>query len=188
VTAQFRVLKSPLADLLLIDRRIVSDDRGYLDRIYGADELLGVVGGSLSVAQINHTLTAMRGTVRGMHFQMPPRAETKLVTCLRGEVFDVAVDLRRSSPTFLRWYGERLTGESHRTMLIPMGFAHGFQSLTDGCEMLYVHSAVYDPASEGGLHPLDPRLAITWPQQIARISARDASHPMLADDFRGLDL
>ena len=97
-------------------------------------------------------MTASRGTVRGMHFQHPPHAETKFVSCLRGEVFDVAVDLRNGSPTFLHWHAEILSADNHRTLVIPEGFAHGFQTLSDDCEMLYFHTAAYNPEAEGGLN------------------------------------
>lgn len=112
----------------------------------------------------------------------------KLVTCLRGEVFDVAVDLRRGSPTFLQWHGERLSSENNRALLIPEGFAHGFQALTDAVELLYCHSTPYQPHAEAGLHPNDPRLSIAWPQEIADLSPRDGGHPVLTPDFRGVDV
>jgi len=131
-------------------------------------------------------MTARKGTVRGMHFQRPPHAEMKLVSCVRGEVFDVAVDLRRGSPTFLRWHAERLSADNNRALLIPQGFAHGFQALTDDAELIYCHSAAYDAASEGGLNPRDPRLAIAWPLPITELSARDAQAAMLDAAFTGM--
>src|SRR3569833_1669745 len=121
-----------------------------------------------------------------MHFQRTPHAEMKLVSCVRGEVFDVAVDLRRSSPNFHTWHAERLSAENCRAMLIPQGFAHGFQALTDDAELIYCHSAAYDAVSEGGINPRDPKLAIGWPLPIAEMSARDAAAPMLDASFTGL--
>ena len=112
----------------------------------------------------------------------------KLVTCLRGAVWDVAVDLRTGSPTFLAWHGETLSAENHRALLIPPGFAHGFQTLTDEAELLYCHSAAYSPGAEGALNLLDPRLAIDWPRPIGEISERDRDHPRLSADFEGLRL
>jgi dTDP-4-dehydrorhamnose 3,5-epimerase len=97
-------------------------------------------------------MTLRRGTVRGLHFQRPPHAEAKLVTCLHGQVFDVAVDLRAGSPTFLQWHAEELTESNGRSLLIPEGFAHGFQTLSEHCELLYVHSATFVPSSEGGIN------------------------------------
>ncbi len=124
--------------------------------------------------------------MRGLHFQHPPDAETKFVHCLRGEVCDVAVDLRRGSPTFLRWHAELLSADNHRTFVIPEGFAHGFQTLADDCEMLYFHTAGYRQEAEGGLNAQDPRLAIRWPLPVAGLSPRDAEHAPLAADFAGV--
>ena len=109
-----------------------------------------------------------------------------MVSCLRGEVFDVAVDLRAGSPTFLRWHGEVLSAGNQRSLLIPRGFAHGFQALTDDCELLYLHSAAYAPGAEGAASALDPALAIRWPLDITDMSERDRGHPMLEPDFKGI--
>ena len=123
-----------------------------------------------------------------MHFQLPPHAETKLVSCLRGEIFDVAVDLRKNSPTFLQCHGEVLSESNHRSLLIPEGFAHGFQALSDDCELIYLHTAAYEASAEGALNAIDQRLAIAWPMVITEISDRDRRHPMLAADFEGIEL
>jgi dTDP-4-dehydrorhamnose 3,5-epimerase len=136
--------------------------------------------------QVNHSYTSRQGTVRGMHFQRQPNAELKLVTCLRGEAFDVAADVRRGSPTMLRWHGERLSAENHRALLIPEGFAHGFQTLTPDCELLYLHTAAFAPEAEGGLNALDPRLSIDWPLPPIERSERDRSLPLLDADFAGI--
>jgi len=123
-----------------------------------------------------------------MHFQNAPYAETKFVTCLRGEVFDVAVDVRKNSPTFLHWHGELLTQDNHTTLLIPEGFAHGFQTLTSDCEMLYFHTAAYHADSEGALNAQDPRLTIKWPMAITEQSERDKSHALITPNFKGVQL
>jgi dTDP-4-dehydrorhamnose 3,5-epimerase len=185
MTTRFEILRTPIADLRVLQRKPLGDDRGYLERVFCAEEL-GALLASRRIVQINHTLTASRGTVRGMHFQHPPHAETKFVSCLRGEVFDVAVDLRRDSPTFLRWHAETLSADNHRTLVIPEGFAHGFQTLTDDCEMLYFHTAAYHAPAESGLNARDPRLAIHWPLPVEGLSPRDAGHPMLNDKFAGV--
>ena len=112
-----------------------------------------------------------------MHFQHPPHAETKFISCLTGEVFDVAVDLRRGSPTFLLWHAEILSADNHKTFIIPEGFAHGFQTLTKDCEILYLHTTAYRADAEGGLNASDPRLGIQWPLSIAEQSARDSHIP-----------
>jgi dTDP-4-dehydrorhamnose 3,5-epimerase len=185
MSIRFDILDTPLAGLRMLLRKPIGDSRGYLERLFCTEELQPLASGR-HIAQINHTLTAVRGTVRGMHFQHPPHAETKFVSCLRGEVFDVAVDLRHNSPTFLRWHAERLSADNHKTFVIPEGFAHGFQVLTDDCEMLYFHTATFQPGAEGGLNAEDPRLAIQWPLLVVGLSPRDAAHPLLNEDFIGV--
>jgi dTDP-4-dehydrorhamnose 3,5-epimerase len=174
-----------LAGLKRVQRQRLGDNRGFLARLFCAEELASA-GWTKPIAQINHTYTAKQGTVRGMHFQRPPHAEMKLVSCMRGEVWDVALDLRADSPTFLRWHAERLSAENRSALLIPEGFAHGFQALTDDVELLYCHSAAYVTQAEGGLNPNDPCLAIVWPLAITELSARDAGHTLIASDFEGV--
>ena len=175
----------PLAGLKSIERQRMGDARGFLTRLFCADELRAA-GWAAPVAQINHTVTARRGTVRGMHFQHPPHAEMKLVSCIRGEVWDVAVDIRAGSKTLLRWHAELLSADNNRALLIPEGFAHGFQSLSDDAELIYCHSAPYTAGAEGGLNPRDRKLAIDWPLPIFEMSSRDARHPMLDESFAGV--
>jgi len=174
----------PLAGLKLVERMNLGDSRGFLSRLFCAEELASA-GWQKPIAQINYTLTAKRGAVRGMHFQRPPDAEMKLVSCLRGRVWDVAVDLREGSDTLLHWHGEELSADNQRALLIPEGFAHGFQTLTDDVELLYCHSAAYQCETEGGLNPQDLKLAIEWPLEISELSDRDAHHPMIDQDFAG---
>ncbi len=176
---------TPLAGLSVVQRRRKDDARGFFSRVFCADELAGA-GIRFDVAQVNHTSTAVRGSVRGLHFQHPPHAEDKLVSCLRGEVFDVAVDLRRGSPTFLHWHAQILTPRNMASLLIPKGFAHGFQTLCDDCEMLYLHSAPFASAAEGGLPPADPRIGIAWPLAVSGLSPRDAAHPPVDSHFTGI--
>lgn len=183
--SRFRVIDTPLQALKIVERSRVEDDRGFLSRLFCADELAGA-GWSGRVAQVNHTLTRREGTVRGLHFQQPPHAELKLVSCLRGEIWDVAVDLRRGSATFLKWFALRLSAGNGQALLIPHGFAHGFQTLCDDCELIYLHSEAYAPHSEAAVHPQDPRVAVRWPREIMDMSARDRSHPWLADEYEGI--
>jgi dTDP-4-dehydrorhamnose 3,5-epimerase len=185
VSCCFNILDTPLQGLKLIQRNPIGDQRGYLERMFCAGELQSLISGR-SIVQVNHTLTTKRGTVRGLHFQYPPHAEIKVVSCLRGEVFDVAVDLRQGSQTFLHWHAEILSADNHRTLLIPEGLAHGFQTLTEDCELLYFHTAAYEPDAEGGLNAQDPRLAISWPEPMMELSLRDAAHPFLTASFTGL--
>jgi dTDP-4-dehydrorhamnose 3,5-epimerase len=182
---RFGVTELPLPGLRLVQRRRLGDPRGFLSRLFCAEELRSA-GWMKPVAQINHTCTARRGAVRGLHFQRPPHAEMKLVSCVRGEVFDVAVDLRAGSPTFLHWHAQALSAENSQALLIPEGFAHGFQALADGAELLYCHSAGYAREAEAGINPMDPRLAVAWPLDIVEMSERDRAHPMLSESFTGL--
>jgi dTDP-4-dehydrorhamnose 3,5-epimerase len=171
----------------LVVRHPLADARGSFARLF-CDEELVAAGWSWPVRQANHSVTRQAGSIRGMHFQHPPHAEAKLVMCLRGAVCDVAVDVRAGSPTLLQWVMHDLSAENGAAMLIPPGFAHGFQTLGDDVELLYFHSAPYVPAAEGGLHPLDPRLAIAWPRAVSVMSDRDAVRPHLATGFEGVRL
>lgn len=187
MSTRFDILDTTLSGLRILQRKPIGDSRGYLERLFCSEELQALAPGK-HIAQINHTLTAIRGTVRGLHFQHPPHAEIKFVSCLRGEIFDVAVDLRHNSPTFLRWHAELLSADNHKTLVIPEGFAHGFQTLSDDCEMLYFHTAAYQAGAESGLNTQDPRLAIQWPLPVAGLSPRDAAHFLLDDAFSGVTL
>ena len=185
MSQRFRLQPTALAGVVVVERQPIADERGWFERLFCARELESLTGGQ-PIAQINRSLTRRRGTVRGLHYQRPPQTEIKLVACTRGEILDVAVDLRAGSPTFLQWHGERLDANDGRMLLIPEGCAHGFQTLTDDCELLYLHTAEYAPAAEAGLHPEDPRLAIRWPLPIAELSPRDRAHPLLDARFAGV--
>jgi dTDP-4-dehydrorhamnose 3,5-epimerase len=184
---RFTVTDLPLAGLKLVERKRLGDSRGYLTRLFCAEEL-ATVNWLKPIAQINHTYTAKRGTVRGMHFQHPPHAEMKMMSCVRGEVYDVAVDVRTDSSTFLQWHAEHLSADNGRALLIPEGFAHGFQTLTDDVELLYCHSASYCTDAEAGLNPQDARLDIAWPVAVTELSPKDASRPLIAIDYEGVRL
>lgn len=184
---RFDFTPTALAGLWVVQRQATEDPRGSLSRLYCA-EAFAHAGLAKPIAQINHTHTHLAGAVRGLHFQHPPHAEMKVVSCLQGEIWDVAVDLRAGSPTFLQWHGEVLSAANRRSLLIPEGFAHGYQTLAEACELLYLHTAPYHPEAEGALHVADPRLAIAWPRPVQDLSARDASHPFLGPDFAGLSL
>ena len=184
---RFDLIQAALEGLIVLQRKPLGDKRGYLERLYCQQELQPILG-ERQVKQINHTLTEKKGTVRGMHFQYPPHAEIKFVSCIRGEVFDLAIDLRKNSPTYLHYHAETLTEENHKTLFIPEGFAHGFQTLTHNCEMLYFHTHEYVPEAEGALNATDPALNIQWPLAIKEISERDQNHPMIEKGFEGLQL
>ncbi|WP_018985067.1 dTDP-4-dehydrorhamnose 3,5-epimerase family protein [Methylophilus methylotrophus] len=183
---RFRFRPTPLTGLTVIERTCIEDSRGFLSRFFCQETMSRL--GMKPIQQINHTLTRKAGAIRGMHFQHPPAAEIKIVSCLQGRILDVAVDLRAGSPTFLQWFSAELSRENQYSLFIPEGFAHGFQTLTKNCELLYLHTVNYSPTHEAGLNPLDPLLAITWPLDVSEISARDQAHPMLDSNFKGIEV
>ena len=185
MSGRFAFRTTPLAGLAVIERYPLVDERGLLERLFCVEDFASA-GFSMSVEQVNRTVTMKQGIVRGLHFQHPPNAEGKLIYCLVGRVFDVAVDLRRGSPTFLQWYAVELSFENGKGLFIPAGFAHGLQCLEAGSTMLYFHSSAYAPKSEGGIQPTDPRLNIRWPLPIIDMSPRDRAHPLIDDSFVGI--
>jgi dTDP-4-dehydrorhamnose 3,5-epimerase len=182
---RFTVSDTPLAGLKRVERQRLGDERGFLTRLYD-DEELAAAGFDRPIRQINQTLTRRRGSVRGLHFQHAPHAEDKFVSVLAGEVFDVAVDLRRGSPTFLHWHAERLSAQNGRSLFIPRGFAHGFQTLVDDCVLVYLHTERYEPVAEDAVNAFDPMVGINWPLDPTDLSTRDRAHPPLSDDFAGI--
>lgn len=180
-----KIVPTPIAGVLQVENTVRTDTRGAFARLYCENSLASVIG-HRRIVQINHSQTAGRGTVRGMHFQHPPHAEMKLVRCIRGRVWDVALDLRAGSPTFLCWHAQELSADNARMLVIPEGCAHGFQTLEDGSELLYLHTALYAPEAEGGVCHDDPALNISWPLPAINISTRDAGHPRLSQEFFGL--
>lgn len=175
----------PLAGAYELTSEPHEDERGLFARLFCERELApaGLPG---PVVQINLSRTTSAGAVRGMHFQHPPHAEAKIVRCLRGEAYDVLVDLRADSPTLLKWHAVRLAPTAMNAVLIPRGFAHGFQALAPDTELLYLHTEFYTPGAEGGLRHDDPALGIDWPLPPADLSARDKAHPLLDRTFKGI--
>jgi len=182
---RFNFHPTPLAGLWVVQRRPIEDQRGFFCRFFCAEEFQAV-GLKKTLAQINHTCTVKKGAVRGLHFQYPPYTESKIVSCIRGEIYDVAVDIRTDSPTFLHWHGEILSAANKKSLLLPEGFAHGFQTLTENCELLYLHAAPFHPQTEGALHVADPMIGIVWPIAMVELSERDRSHPFINLDFKGI--
>ena len=176
-----------LGGVRLIERQPLGDERGWFERLFCEEELRPVLG-ARRIHQVNRSFTVRRGAVRGLHFQHPPAAEVKIVSCLRGQVFDVAVDLRAGSDTFLQWHGVRLSADNRRSLLIPEGFAHGFQTLTEDCELLYLHTAAYDAEREDGFDALDSRIGVGWPLPVSHRSPRDEGLPDVPEDFGGIAL
>jgi len=168
-----------------IEREIIHDTRGFFSRLYCSEELKKINFNS-NISQVNYSFSKLKGTVRGMHFQINPHAETKIVTCLNGSVFDVAVDLRYGATTFLKWHAEVLSSENKNSLFIPEGFAHGFQTLSDDCQLLYLHSELYTPSSERSLNAMDPKIGINWPIQVSEISEKDINQPFINSSYIGI--
>lgn len=167
---------TPLAGAFLIDLEPRQDERGFFSRVFCQREFSdhGLVS---HFVQINDSLSTAPGTLRGMHYQLGPSAEVKLVRCLAGALFDVIVDLRPDSPTFLGWFGAELSAANRRMMYVPQGFAHGFLTLAPHTEAFYLVSTFYDAAAERGLRFDDPRIGVCWPAPVQVISAKDRAHP-----------
>lgn len=174
-----------LKDSYVIDLQPIADERGWFSRYFCKNEF-SEIGHSKEWVQMNHSVSYKKGTVRGMHYQMPPFSEVKLVRCIAGVVFDVIVDLRNNSATFLQWFGVELSASNKTMIYIPEGFAHGFQCLSENCELLYHHTEFYKPDSEAGLLYNDPMINIEWPLPVSVVSERDRSHLFLNKEFKGI--
>lgn len=178
--------QTPLPGACTIELEKRGDDRGFFARFYCSEEF-GAQGLNTSFAQINNSLTGKRGTLRGMHYQMMPSAEVKIVRCIRGSLFDVILDLRPDSPTFGQWFGETLSADNRIMMYCPKGFAHGFITLEDDTEAFYLVSDPYAPDLERGIRYNDPRFGIEWPIQPLEISEKDNAWPDFDADWHGVE-
>lgn len=182
--------ETALSGAFVVDLERIDDERGFFARAFCQQEF-ALRGLKAIIAQANISFNRHKGTIRGLHFQFPPSAETKLIRCSRGAILDVIVDLRPESPTYLQHVSVELTAESRRAMYVPERFAHGFQALTPDAETSYFVGEFYAPAAEGGLFYADPRLAIQWPLPPVEISAKDqrwtlleAVEPLLRERMR----
>lgn len=176
-----------LSNAYVIELELCGDDRGRFTRLFCANELKEI-GHTKPMVNVNHSYTQKAGTIRGMHFQYPPDAEIKIVKCIRGAIWDCIVDIRKDSPTYLKWEGVELTESNNRMIYVPEGFAHGFQTLTDDVELLYFHSQFYTQQSEGGLRYNDNAMGIKWSLTATVVSERDQSHPLIDSYFEGITI
>ena len=181
-----KFMPTDLAGAMLIELEPQGDARGWFVRTFCVEEF-AAAGLETGFVQSSQSHTAEAGTLRGMHFQRAPHAETKLVRCLRGAIWDVIVDLRPESPSYRKWQGFRLDAASGRMLYVPEGFAHGFQTLADGTEVAYQISHRYTPAAAAGVRWDDPALGIAWPRPVVGLSARDAAWPWLDAPPAGRD-
>jgi dTDP-4-dehydrorhamnose 3,5-epimerase len=170
--------ETKLKGAYIIDLEPRSDRRGFFARTFCQNEF-EAHGLNPNVAQCNLSFNEKKGTLRGLHYQRPPATEAKLIRCIRGAIYDVIVDMRPESPTYLQFVGVELSAENHRALYVPDLFAHGYQALTDGAEALYQVSEFYTPGVEGGLRYDDPVLGIDWPLPATEVSEKDQSWPLL---------
>ena len=182
-----KIFQTSIAGVAVLETIPFTDERGSFSRIYCENELAEVIG-SRHIVQINHSITNKVGAVRGMHYQYPPNAEMKFVSCLKGRVWDVAIDLRMGSSTFLKWHAEELTPQNARMQVIPEGCAHGFQVMDPESELLYLHTAFYKPENESGVAHDESQLAIAWPLPITDLSVRDQKYPPISSNFLGIKI
>lgn len=178
LSVEMKFVPTPLTGAVVVEVERREDRRGFFARSFCVREF-AAQGLDVNVAQANLAGTFVKGTVRGLHYQVPPSTETKLIRCTYGAIFDVIVDLRPGSPTYLQHYGVELTAENQRAIYVPPMFAHGYQALVDGTELTYLMGDFYDPACERGLRHDDPALGIRWPLPVTLISEKDAAWPLL---------
>jgi dTDP-4-dehydrorhamnose 3,5-epimerase len=171
--------------LYVIELDLFRDERGWFARTFCKEEFKKA-GFDNEWVQMNHSFTIQKGTLRGMHFQFPPYSEIKMVRCIAGSVFDVAIDLRKNSATFLQWFGIEISAENKKMILIPDGFAHGFQTLQNNCELIYHHTNFYTPDAEAGIKYNDPGIGIKWPLPVNEISKKDDNYAYLNENFKGI--
>ncbi len=176
---------TPIPGAYVIELSPRVDERGFFARAFCARTFRGW-GLIADFPQMNLSMCASRGTIRGLHYQLPPAAEAKLIRCVRGAIQDVFVDLRQGSPTFLKWHSEVLTSASGRMVYVPPGCAHGYQALEDGAEALYQASAEYSPEMERQVHYADPRVGVVWAEKGVIVSPKDAAVPPLPFDYQGV--
>lgn len=172
---------TPIKDLYIIEPTVFGDHRGWFMETY-SDSKFKELGFDLIFVQDNQSFSAIKGTLRGLHYQLNPKAQTKLVRCTKGTIFDVAVDIRKDSPTFGQWFGIELSAENKKQLLIPKGFAHGFMTITDDAEVQYKVDELYSPECDRGIIWNDPSIGIEWPIDIKPVlSEKDERAPLLKD-------
>jgi dTDP-4-dehydrorhamnose reductase/dTDP-4-dehydrorhamnose 3,5-epimerase len=180
------IIKTEIEGVVIVDLKVFGDNRGWFAETY-SKEKFHQLGIDVEFIQDNHSFSAQKGVLRGLHFQQPPMAQTKLVRCTRGEILDVAVDIRKGSPTYKKWVAVKLTEENKRQLLVPKGFAHGFVTLTDNVEVHYKVDQYYSPENDRGIRYDDPEINVDWGVEDPILSEKDLKAPLLADsdaDFK----
>ncbi|WP_276502525.1 dTDP-4-dehydrorhamnose 3,5-epimerase [Terrimonas pollutisoli] len=176
---------TPLQGAYLIRLQPIEDDRGFFVRTFCKKEFQGI-GHDKEFVQMNQSYNKQKGTLRGMHYQSAPHEEIKLVRCIAGRVYDVIIDLRKESPTYLQHFGAELSEDNFCMLYVPEGFAHGFQTLSDHTSLVYHHTAFYAPGSESGLRYDDKQIGIHWPMTPTCLSEKDKQYPYLTENLNGI--
>lgn len=176
-----------LMGLYIIQPSILSDDRGFFTRIF-CKNMFSAIGFNKEFVQFNHSFNVRKGTIRGMHFQTSPFSETKMIRCIKGSINDVAIDLRENSPTFLEHFSIKLSESNMLSILIPEGFAHGFQTLEDNSIILYHHTQFYTPKADAGVRFDDPKLNLKWTLPPVMVSSKDKSYKLINKNFKGIKI
>ncbi|RDU61716.1 dTDP-4-dehydrorhamnose 3,5-epimerase [Helicobacter sp. MIT 14-3879] len=184
---KFIFKETNLSGLFIIESKPIKDSRGYFERYFCASEFKAI-GLNKPISQQSHSRSIGKGVIRGMHYQNNPFCEAKLVRCIRGSVYDVVVDIRRDSPTFLQHFSVELKEGNFLYLYVPEGFAHGFQTLSNECEILYSMNETFSPNFYKSLNPLDPKLCIKWPLKISNISDKDKNAAFIDNNFEGIML
>lgn len=175
------IIKTKLAGVFIIEPSVFGDHRGWFTESYNK-EIFEKAGLNLEFVQDNHSFSAKKGTLRGLHYQLTPKAQTKLVRCTKGSIYDVAVDIRKDSATYGQWFGIELTAENKKQLLVPKGFAHAFMTLTDDVEVQYKVDELYSPENDRGIIWNDPDIGIDWPMDVTPVlSTKDEKAPLLKD-------
>ncbi len=181
-----KFVNTDIKDMYVVDPEPFQDERGLFSRVFCENEFKEI-GLTKKIVQINHSTTTKKGAIRGMHFQFSPKAEIKIIKCIKGSVLDVGIDLRKDSSTYFQWHGEILSANNIKMLIIPEGFAHGFQALEENIEMIYFVTEFYSPQYEGGVRFNDPKIKINWPLDVTDISKKDNEWPYIDDNFNGID-
>ena len=182
-----KFIKSKIQNVYIVELEPFIDNRGMFARVFDKNEFKEI-GHSKEIMNINYSSTKKKGAIRGMHFQYPPKAEIKIIKCIKGTIHDVAIDIRKGSPTFLQYHGEILSANNMKMLYVPEGVAHGFQALDDNIEMIYYTTEFYCAEMEGGIRYNDPMIGIEWPLEVTDISKKDKELKLLQNDFKGIEV
>lgn len=178
-------IETPLPGLYIINYTKLEDERGFFVRTFCKKEF-SQIGFNKELVQLNHSFNIKQGTVRGLHYQKMPFTESKLIRCIQGKVFDVAVDIRQNSSTYLQYFSIELGSDNMNAIFIPNGFAHGFQTLEENTSLIYHHSEYYTPEADAGIRYDDPGINIKWPLPVVNLSKKDKQYPFLDEKFKAI--